>query len=146
MFPSPPIIKIIVPFWSAVRYFLYYTFSFIYIFYKKYLVSECFVNTTAKTDINEVKVYDTGIMVGDVVIPYEHILHVRRSTDYIILLCLAKIENDTIVMGDSKLYIKLYTPMPRKLMYDIVNNMYYHLKYHQVNFDVLNYSVLEKES
>ena len=145
---DPIDIKLELTFWQTLRYFFYYVFSFVYIFLRQYPVSACYVNTSPeKKPVDKLKVLDHGIILNhyDVLIPYENIMWVKKRDKYNVLACLAKLEEDRMEIGDSLLFIKVYNNNPTKLLRDISENMFYHLKYNkkQINFNVLDYSVVK---
>jgi hypothetical protein len=130
--------------WQTIRYFFYYLFSFVYIFLRQYQVSECYLNTNEKQPVDTLKVLDHGIFLNhyDVLIPYENIMFMEYRNSYNILTCLAKLVDGKLEIGDSLLIIKIHNQNPQKLLRDVSDNMYYHLKYNKnkINYGVLNYS------
>ena len=141
---DPVDIELNLSIWQTVRYFFYYLFSFVYIFLRQYQVSECYLNTPEKQPVDKLKVLDHGIFLNhyDVLIPYENIMFMEYRNSYNILTCLAKLEDGKLEIGDSLLIIKIHNQNPQKLLRDVSDNMYYHLKYNKnkINYGVLNYS------
>ena len=68
---DPVDIKLDLTFWQSLRYYLYYMFSFIYIFLRQYSVSV----DTPKSPVSKMKVFDNGISLDkyDILIPYENV-------------------------------------------------------------------------
>jgi hypothetical protein len=143
---DPVDIKLDLTFWQSFRYYLYYVFSFIYIFLRQYSVS---VNTP-KSHMCKMKVFDNGINLDkyDVLIPYENVILVSKNSKYNTITCLAKIEEGRLELADNVTHIRIFNDNPDKLYRDIVNNMYYHLKYHKdkINFNILGYDSVKRLS
>jgi hypothetical protein len=142
-------IKIDISFWESIRFFIYYVFSFVYIFLRQYPISGCYFDKSLeKAPVSKIKILDNGILLDhyNVLIPYEYILYITSFKGYNVLVCFAKADKGTIQLADSLLYIKLYNTNPIQLQTDIRNNMYYHLTYNKkkVDFGVLNFSTFKK--
>ena len=142
---DPIDIKLNLSIWQSIRYYLYYVFSFMYIFLRSYSVS---IHIPTEDNISKMKVFDNGISLDkyDVLIPYENVLLISKNSQYNVITCLAKIEEEKMELCDNLIHIKIYNKNPDKLYRDIVENMYYHLKYHKnkINFDILEYSSIQK--
>lgn len=143
---DPVDIKLDLTFWQSFRYYLYYVFSFIYIFLRQYSVSV----HTPKSRTCKMKVFDNGINLDkyDVLIPYENVLRVSNNGKYTTITCLAKIEEDRMELADNVTHIRIFNDNPNRLYRDIVDNMFYHLKYHKdkINFGILGYESVKKLS
>lgn len=139
--------KIHISFWESIRFFIYYVFSFVYLFIKQYPISGCYFDKSSeKAPVSKIKIFDNGILFDhyNVLIPYEYILNIARFRNYNVLVCFARADNDSIKLDDSLLYITLYNNNPRQLQSDIRDNMYYHLTYNKIDFNVLKFSVVKK--
>jgi len=116
-----------------------------YIFLRPYSV---FIYVPTKGGISKMKVFDNGISLDqyDVLIPYENVLLISKNSKYNVITCLAKIEEEKMELCDNLIHIKIYNKNPDKLYRDIVENMFYHLKYHKnkINFNILGYSSIQK--
>jgi len=82
---------------------------------------------------DNVILYDNGMQIDKSFIPYEYIVSINDTK----LVLLAKLEEDgTIVPCDSISSITLKNKyLPKK----IKSNLYYHLKYNDVNLDILTF-------
>jgi len=147
---DPVDIKIDLTFWQSFKYYFYYVFSFVYIFLRQYNVS---VYTPRKSPVSKMKVFDNGISLDhyDILIPYENVMLVSKNGRFNTIICLAKIEEDRMELADNVTHIRIFNDNPDKLYRDIVDNMFYHLKYHKnkINFNILGYDsvkqILNKE-
>lgn len=143
---DPIDIKLDLTFWQSLRYYLYYMFSFIYIFLRQYSVSV----DTPKSPVSKMKVFDNGISLDkyDILIPYENVILISKSSKYNTITCLVKIEEEKMELCDNLTHIRIYNENPDKLYRDIVDNMYYHLKYHKdkINFNILGYDSVKRIS
>ena len=144
---DPVDIKLDLTFWQSLRYYLYYVFSFIYIFLRQYQVS---IYTPKKSPVSKIKVFDNGISLNhyDILIPYENVIFVTKNARYNTITCLAKIEDEKMELADNVTHIRIYNENPDRLYKDIIDNMYYHLKYHknQINFNILGYDSIKSLS
>ena len=139
-----------ISFWESVRFFFYYVFSFVYVFLRKYQISECYFDKKVRAPVSNVKILDHGIFLDyyDVLIPYEYILYIATFKTHNTLSCFAYLDGDQLKLGDSLLNIKVFNSNPKQFNIDIRNNMYYHLKYNKKKIDtsVLHFSTLKEYS
>ena len=137
---DPVDIKLDLTLWQSLKYYLYYVFSFMYIFLRQYRVS---VYTPQKSPVSKMNVFDNGISLDhyNILIPYENVMLVTKNDRYNTITCLAKIEEEKMELADNVTHIRIYNENPDKLYRDIVDNMFYHLKYHKdkINFNILGY-------
>jgi hypothetical protein len=90
---------------------------------------------------DNVILYDNGIEIDKSFIPYEYIVSIRHMSDHTNLVILAKKEEDgTLVPYDSILTINLKN---KYLANKIKSNLYYHLKYNDVNLDILTFNSIK---
>jgi len=96
----------------------------------------------------EIKITDHGINVNDFNIPYEYLLTISRelnmlNENVIIISFLGKIteENESIKIElcNDITKILLFTDKNCKFNNMIVRNMFYHIKYNKINFEVIDY-------
>ena len=137
-----------ISFWESVRFFFYYVFSFVYVFLRKYQISECYFDKKVRAPVSNVKILDHGIFLDyyNLLIPYEYILYIVTFKTHNTLSCFAYLDGDELKLGDSLLNIKVFNSNPKQFNIDIRNNMYYHLKYNKKKIDtgVLHFSTLKK--
>jgi len=142
---DPVDIKLDLTIWQSLKYYLYYMFSFMYIFLRQYKVS---IYISQKSSVSKIKVFDNGISLDyyDVLIPYENVIFITKNERYNLITCLAKIEEEKMELADNVTHIRIYNENPDKLYRDIVDNMFYHLKYHKdkINFNILGYDSVKK--
>jgi len=137
-------------FWEVLKNYFYYIFSLFYLFYRNYTVSKFYFHTPSDSYLSKgknISILDRGILLEDfkTLIPYENVMRVQKYNDNVYaLFCLAKIEDDTIVLGDSIIVIELHINEKYDFVNDVVKNMYYHLKYNKINIDILKYSSVKK--
>ena len=101
-----------------------------YIFYKKYFFY--------KKVFKEMTLYDCGIEIKNSFIPYEYIV----SFDIDSIIILAKYENKKFIPFDSLSKICIQDGS-ENLIKTLKNNMYYHLRYNEVNLEILQFKSVE---
>uniref|UniRef100_A0A6C0AYU3 Uncharacterized protein n=1 Tax=viral metagenome TaxID=1070528 RepID=A0A6C0AYU3_9ZZZZ len=138
---------------NYIYYFFSYYFPFLRIlFCKKYKITQIIVFekkefvSLAKT---ELYLYDKGIYFNKLLVPYENILSFGEKQGYLILEIFAKADfEDTkvsISLNDSIIKMAFKTENVNSLFKNVRINMFYHIKYNQVNEKVIDYYYLEKK-
>ena len=97
-----------------------------FIFYKKYFFY--------KKVFKEMTLYESGIEIKNSFIPYEYIV----SFDIDSIIILAKYENKKFIPFDSLSTIYIHDGS-KNLIKTLKNNMYYHLRYNDVNLEMLQF-------
>ena len=134
---------------DAIKNYIYYIFSFLYLFLKHYSIAKCRINDGTKTYYaKNIKVilFDYGIFLENfkILIPYENLLYIQKKENNHIFSCLAKFENGKIILGDSILLFEFRSVKPDNLSRLIVNNMNYHLKYNKIDLGIMDYDSVKK--
>jgi hypothetical protein len=115
-------IKISRTYFQIILHYLYYVFKK-FIHYKKQLLEDFIL-------------YDNGMKIKKSFIPYEYIISFNTTS----LILLAKQEDDTIVPADSIIKIKFNTTIDTDI---IKNNLYYHLKYNNINMEIFQFKTVK---
>jgi hypothetical protein len=82
--------------------------------------------------------YDNGMQIKKSFVPYEYIVFFNNKS----ILLLAKEEDENIVPADSLLKVEFRENINSNV---IKNNLYYHLKYNNVNMDVLKFKCVKSK-
>ena len=135
--------------WEIIVHYLYYIFSFLFFYVKYYSVETCYISNGKKnTVVNNINVilFDNGLYLEKIkiLIPYENLVYFYKKQNNYKIICLAKYENGSIILGDSLLTFKFHKIFNNtNFQKVIIKNMNYHLKYNKINFGILNYSVVK---
>ena len=109
-------------YFQIILHYLYYIFKK-FLNYKKQLLED-FV------------LYDNGIKIKKSFIPYEYVISCNTTS----LLLLAKQVGEDIIPADSIIKIKFYNDIDTNI---IKNNLYYHLKYNNINMEIFKFKTIK---
>ena len=89
--------------------------------------------------INDLILYDNGMILNDLFIPYENIIQFAYTDDTVYLDLFAKINKDnfTFSLGHNVVNIVIKTRFSSKICKHIKHNLYYHIKYNKIDFDII---------
>ena len=91
--------------------------------------------------INDLILYDNGMILNNLFIPYENIIKFGHKNDTVYLDIFAKInkieDNFTVSLGHSIVNINIKTEFSLKLCKYIKFNLFYHIKYNKINSDIV---------
>ena len=93
--------------------------------------------------INDLILYDNGMILNDLFIPYENIIQFGYTDDTVYLDLFAKInkmeDNFTFSLGHNIVNVSIKSNSSIKIFKYIKSNLYYHIKYNKMNFDIVKY-------
>jgi hypothetical protein len=132
--------------------YLYYCFSYYISFlcilcYKKHTIKKMyFLNDKEENRLYNKKhiicIYDKGIYIHKITIPYENIIAITIQKEYCYIDIFA-----TVIQHENGIKIELSDTITKfilvmenkhsKILNDIKVNMYYHMKYNKINFQVV---------
>jgi len=91
--------------------------------------------------INDLILYDNGMILNNLFIPYENIIQFGYTDDTVYLDLFAKInkmeDNFTFSLGHNIVSICIKTKFSSKICKHIKHNLYYHIKYNKIDFDII---------
>ena len=91
--------------------------------------------------INDLILYDNGMILNDLFIPYENIIQFGYTDDTVYLDLFAKInkmeDNFTFSLGHNIVNISIKTKFSLKICKHIKHNLYYHIKYNKIDIDII---------
>jgi len=127
-----------------------YIFFLCIFFYKKYTIDEItlFENKEKKyesTGMNTLIISDTGFNIYRTHIPYENIISFCCIDNYFCLDVYAKYDKKTLCLDKTVSIVVLKTKSAQKIMKNIKQNMYYHIKYNKLNESVMKYYYNKEE-
>ena len=133
---------------NRILYFLYYMFGFD-LYLKKFIVN-CIEskddNTCKNYKTDKVLVFDSGIYFSKIFIPYEYITVIYYSNEGICLHVFGKINNNGIdLLKSNNLTITITGNNIILLKDTILNNLYYHIKYNDIEMGAMTYIQTNKK-
>jgi len=99
-----------------------------------------------KKESFDITLYDSGIYISlfSIFIPYEYILYVEQQNKNFIFYIMGKLHNNSIELCDSSLKLEFKIKECVNLLNLLKSNIYYHIKYNNVNNSVLNFKNYKK--
>lgn len=123
-------IRLTQTFMEFILHYLYFVFlKYLYYYKKIYTI-----------DKKEFILFDNGIKIDTSFIPYEYIVNFHDANGYINLVLLAKIEEGQLVPFDAIFHLSFKSKCNSSIIKNIKSNLYYHIKYNNVNLDILSYN------